>query len=108
MAESTGVTVADMQEYLRVDGDEKIIQNLITVSENAIMNAIEPKYKVDEYRKLPQFNQAVRVLVDYQYFSRGLLSSQTVQWPESVKMLVNSFRWQVIRAYGNQQQTDTG
>lgn len=103
MTESTGVTVEDMQNYLRVDGDEQIISDLITVAEQLIISAIEPHEKIEEYRKYPQFNQAVRVMVDYQYFGRGQLSSQTEQWPASFKMMLNSIRWQVIRNYGDKQ-----
>jgi uncharacterized phage protein (predicted DNA packaging) len=103
MVDTTGVTVADMQEYLRVDGDEQIISNLIITAEQLIVSAIEPNEKIEEYRKYPQFNQAVRVMVDYQYFGRGQLSSQTDQWPTSFKMMLNSIRWQVIRNYGNKQ-----
>lgn len=101
MSETAGVSVEDMQEYLRVDGDEQVISNLIAVSERLIMDAIEPKEKIEEYRKYPQFNQAVKVMVDYQYFSRGQLSSQSEQWPASFKLMLNSIRWQVIRNYGN-------
>ncbi|MCT3364790.1 phage gp6-like head-tail connector protein, partial [Lacticaseibacillus paracasei] len=52
---------------------------------------------VEVYRKYHLFNQAVRVLVDFMYYSRGTLSDQTKAYPPSYAYMINSIRWKIQR-----------
>lgn len=63
----SGVTVENMQDYLNVDGDESVIQNLILMAESDVIGNIDDTIPVETYRKYYQFNQAVRVMVDFMY-----------------------------------------
>ena len=66
----SGVTVENMQDYLNVDGDESVIQNLILMAESDVIGNIDDTIPVETYQKYYQFNQAVRVMVDFMYFNR--------------------------------------
>lgn len=96
---TVGVTADDMQSYLNLDtdGDTKILNSLINTAESAVMNAIDDTIAVEVYRTYPLFNQAVRVLVDFMYYSRGTLSDQTKAYPPSFAYMINSIRWKIQR-----------
>lgn len=97
--DTVGVTADDMQSYLNLDtdGDTKILNSLINTAESAVMNAIDDTIAVEVYRTYPLFNQAVRVLVDFMYYSRGTLSDQTKAYPPSFAYMINSIRWKIQR-----------
>jgi len=94
-----GVTPEDMQSYLNLDsdGDALILEDLISTAESAVMNAIDDTIAVEVYRTYPLFNQAVRVLADYMYYSRGALSDQNKAYPPSYAYMINSIRWKIQR-----------
>lgn len=97
--DTVGVTADDMQSYLNLDsdGDTSILEGLISTAESAVMNAIDDTIAVEVYRTYPLFNQAVRVLVDYMYYSRGALSDQNKAYPPSYAYMINSIRWKIQR-----------
>lgn len=97
--QAKGVTVVDMQEYMNVDDDvdKDVIQNLIAMSEEGIKNAIDADIDIGVYRQYSTFNQAVRVQVDFTYFSRGELGEQKLAYPPSYLYMVNSIRWKIRR-----------
>lgn len=97
--DTVGVTADDMQSYLNLDsdGDASILEDLISTAESAVMNAIDDTIAVEVYRTYPLFNQAVRVLVDYMYYSRGALSDQNKAYPPSYAYMINSIRWKIQR-----------
>lgn len=97
--DTVGVTTDDMQSYLNLDsdGDTSILKGLISTAESAVMNAIDDTIAVEAYRTYPLFNQAVRVLVDYMYYSRGALSDQNKAYPPSYAYMINSIRWKIQR-----------
>lgn len=94
-APSTGVTVADMQDYLAIDGDETVLQELIDYAEADAIGSINSGIDVEVYRKLPIFNQAIRTLVDFNYYNRGALSGQQIAYPKSYQYMLNKIRWKV-------------
>lgn len=94
-APSTGVTVADMQDYLAIDGDETVLQELIDYAEADAIGSINSGIDVEVYRKLPIFNQAIRTLVDFNYYNRGTLSGQQIAYPKSYQYMLNKIRWKV-------------
>lgn len=97
--DTVGVTADDMQSYLNLDtdGDASILEGLISTAESAVMNAIDDTIAVEVYRTYPLFNQAVRVLVDFMYYSRGTLSDQIKAYPPSYAYMINSIRWKIQR-----------
>lgn len=97
--DTVGVTADDMQSYLNLDtdGDTQILNGLINTAENAVLNAIDDTIPVEVYRTYPLFNQAVRVLVDFMYYSRGTLSDQSKAYPPSYAYMINSIRWKIQR-----------
>lgn len=97
--DTVGVTADDMQSYLNLDsdGDAAILEDLIKTAESAVMNAIDDTIAVEVYRTYPLFNQAVRVLVDFMYYSRGTLSDQNKAYPPSFAYMINSIRWKIQR-----------
>lgn len=97
--DTVGVTADDMKSYLNLDsdGDTSILEGLISTAESAVMNAIDDTIAVEVYRTYPLFNQAVRVLVDYMYYSRGALSDQNKAYPPSYAYMINSIRWKIQR-----------
>lgn len=94
-APSTGVTVANMQGYLAIDGDETVLQELIDYAEADAIGSINSEIDVEVYRKLPIFNQAIRTLVDFNYYNRGALSGQQIAYPKSYQYMLNKIRWKV-------------
>lgn len=92
---ANGVTLADMQEYLAVDGDENLITNLIATAESVSIASIGGTKTIDYYRSLPNFNQAVRILVDFWFFNRGLTDSIELAYPHTYQMLLNTIRFKV-------------
>lgn len=94
-APSTGVTVANMQDYLAIDGDETVLQELIDYAEADAIGSINSGIDVEVYRKLPIFNQAIRTLVDFNYYNRGTLSGQQIAYPKSYQYMLNKIRWKV-------------
>lgn len=94
-APSTGVTVANMQDYLAIDGDETVLQELIDYAEADAIGSINSEIDVEVYRKLPIFNQAIRTLVDFNYYNRGALSGQQIDYPKSYQYMLNKIRWKV-------------
>lgn len=94
-APSTGVTVANMQDYLAIDGDETVLQELIDYAEADAIGSINSGIDIEVYRKLPIFNQAIRTLVDFNYYNRGALSGQQIAYPKSYQYMLNKIRWKV-------------
>lgn len=99
-APSNGVTVANMQDYLAIDGDETVLQELIDYAEADAIGSINSGIDVEVYRKLPIFNQAIRTLVDFNYYNRGALSGQQIAYPKSYQYMLNKIRWKVGKSNG--------
>lgn len=99
MTDGQGVTPEDMQQYLNLDtnGDASVLAGMISTAEEAIIGAIDDTIAVEVYRKYTLFNQAVRVLVDFMYYSRGTLSDQSKAYPPSYAYMINSIRWKIQR-----------
>ncbi|WP_180676419.1 head-tail connector protein [Leuconostoc citreum] len=95
-----GVTVENMQEYLSIDGDDEVLKNLIDYAEEDARGSIDSTISIDVYRKLTIFNQAVRTLVDFNYYNRGALSGQQIAYPKSYQYMLNKIRWKVGKING--------
>ncbi|OSP81177.1 DNA packaging-like protein [Leuconostoc citreum] len=99
-APSTGIEVSDMQDYLAIDGDEDVLKSLIEYAEEDARGSIDSSIDIEVYRKLPIFNQAVRTLVDFNYYNRGALSGQQIAYPKSYQYMLNKIRWKVGKING--------
>ncbi|KAA8327788.1 head-tail connector protein [Leuconostoc carnosum] len=99
-APSTGVTAENMQDYLAIDGDDDILKELIAYAEEDARGSIDSSIDIEEYRKLTIFNQAVRTLVDFNYYNRGDLSGQQIAYPKSYQYMLNKIRWKVGKPNG--------
>lgn len=99
-APSTGVTVGDMQNYLAIDDDDGVLQELINYSEADAIGSIDSTIDIEVYRALPIFNQAVRTLVDFNYYNRGALAGQQIAYPKSYQYMLNKIRWKVGQTNG--------
>lgn len=95
-----GVTVENMQDYLAIDGDDDVLGSLIEYAEEDARGSIDSLIDIEEYRKLPIFNQAVKTLVDFNYYSRGALSGQQISYPKSYQYMLNKIRWKVGKPNG--------
>ena len=94
MTDGQGVTPEDMQQYLNLDtnGDASVLADMISTAEEAIIGAIDDTIAIEVYRTYPLFNQAVRVLVDFMYYSRGTLSDQSKAYPPSYAYMIKQQR----------------
>lgn len=93
--------ITDMQDYLNLDTgvDDTTLKGLIEMAIAVTVDAADRTIPADFYQKYPEFKQAVRVLVDFMYYSRGTLSDQKTAYPPSFLMLVNSFRFRIRGDY---------
>ncbi|MCP1275497.1 head-tail connector protein [Leuconostoc citreum] len=99
-APSTGIGASDIQDYLAIDGDEDVLKSLIEYAEEDARGSIDSSIDIEVYRKLPIFNQAVRTLVDFNYYNRGALSGQQIAYPKSYQYMLNKIRWKVGKING--------
>ncbi|MCS8582913.1 head-tail connector protein [Leuconostoc citreum] len=99
-APSTGIEASDMQDYLSIDGDEDVLRSLIEYAEEDARGSIDSSIDIEVYRKFPIFNQAVRTLVDFNYYNRGALSGQQIAYPKSYQYMLNKIRWKVGKING--------
>lgn len=99
-APSIGVTIGDMQDYLAIDGDDGVLKELIDYAEEDARASIDSTIDIEIYRKLPIFNQAVRTMVDFNYYNRGALSGQQIAYPKSYQYMLNKIRWKVGQKNG--------
>ncbi|WP_338230597.1 head-tail connector protein [Lactiplantibacillus paraxiangfangensis] len=94
-----GVTPKDMQNYLSLDDgvDTTVLQDMIDEAESGIMSDIGFDVDVEKYRVYKQFNQAVKTMVDFNYFNRGNLSEMKLAYPPSYLLMINRLRWKIRR-----------
>lgn len=65
------VTVSEMQEELHLDGEEGILQSLITEGTDYVRSAVNYDLPVEEYEQYPLFNRAVKTYVSCYYYDRS-------------------------------------
>ncbi|KRO14236.1 hypothetical protein IV64_GL001720 [Lactiplantibacillus xiangfangensis] len=99
MADVAGVSPKDMQDYLSLDDDvdTSILKDLIEEAEDGIISDIGLDVNVDKYRSYKQFNQAVKTMVDFNYFNRGNLAELKLAYPPSYLLMINRIRWKIRR-----------
>ena len=84
------ITVEDIQNSLRLDNDVDVslIQRYITTAEAYVQGAVDSNVPIDTYRKYPQFNTAVALLVEYLYSSRGIASDSPTRKPFEITAMI--------------------
>ncbi|UIF30458.1 head-tail connector protein (plasmid) [Levilactobacillus brevis] len=82
------VTVSEMQEELHLDGEEGILQSLITEGTDYVRSAVNYDVPVEEYEKYPLFDRAVKTYVSSYYYNR----STGVGTNKGLSMMINHLR----------------
>lgn len=85
------VTVSEMQEELHLDGEEGILQSLITEGTDYVRSAVNYDVPVEEYEKYPLFDRAVKTYVSSYYYNR----STGVGTNKGLSMMINHLRGRV-------------
>lgn len=85
------VTVSEMQEELHLDGEEGILQSLITEGTDYVRSAVNYDLPVEEYEKFPLFDRAVKTYVSSYYYDR----STGVGTNKGLSMMINHLRGRV-------------
>ncbi len=85
------VTVSEMQEELHLDGEEGILQSLITEGTDYVRSAVNYDLPVEEYEKYPLFDRAVKTYVSSYYYDR----STGVGTNKGLSMMINHLRGRV-------------
>lgn len=91
--EEYGVTVDDLRDYLASDAPESFLQRLIDEAEEDAHHIVGDNVSIDLCRKNKDFNQAVRILADFDNASRGAQDSQTHAYPRPFLYRMNQCKW---------------
>lgn len=97
MIDSTGVTVDDLRDYLASDAPDEFLQRLIDEAEYDAHHIVGDDIPIELCRKNRDFNQAVRILADYDNASRGAQDSQAHAYPRSFLYRMNQCKWALRR-----------
>lgn len=86
----TRITVEDIQNSLRIDLDVDVplITRLIATAEAYVRNAVDPNVSIDVYREQVEYNEAVCLLAEYLYQSRGIASDSPTRKPFEITALI--------------------
>ncbi|GAY74347.1 head-tail connector protein [Lentilactobacillus kosonis] len=87
------VTVEQVQTELHIDGEEEILQSLITEGQDYIRSAVDYNISIEDYEKYPLFDRAVKTYVSSYYYDR----STGVGTSKGLAMMINHLRgrmWQ--------------
>ena len=97
MTDSTGVTVDDLRDYLASDAPDEFLQRLIDEAEYDAHHIVGDDIPIERCRQNRDFNQAVRILADYDISSRGAQDSQAHAYPRSFLYRMNQCKWTLRR-----------
>ena len=97
MTDSTGVTVNVLRDYLASDAPVEFLQRLIDEAEYDAHHIVGDDIPIELCRKNRDFNQAVRILADYDNASRGAQDSQAHAYPRSFLYRMNQCKWALRR-----------
>lgn len=98
--DSTGVSVDDLRDYLASDAPDEYLQRLITEAEADAHHIIGDDVDIDLCRKNHDFNQAVRILADFDNQTRGNQDKATHAYPRSFLYRMNQCKW-TLRGQAN-------
>lgn len=92
-----GVTVDDLRDYLASDAPDDFLQRLIDEAESNAHHIVGDEISIDLCRKNSDFNQAVRILADFDNAARGAQDSQSHAYPRSFLYRMNQCKWTLRR-----------
>lgn len=96
-SDTSGVTVEDLREYIgNPNLSDDYLKRLIADSEANAMGTIDDSISIEEYRKYHDFNQAVRILCDFENWARGQHTSLTMAYPPSYVYRLNQVRYKIL------------
>lgn len=96
-----GVTVDDLRDYLASDAPDKFLQRLLDDAEASAHHIVGDAIDIELCRKNNDFNQAVRILVDFDNSSRGAQDNQAHAYPRSFLYRMNQCKWTLRREAEN-------
>lgn len=97
-----GVTVDDLREYIGNPAlSDHYLQTLISDSEANAKGAIDDSVPIETYRKYPDFNQAVRILADFENWARGQHTTLSIAYPRSYLYRINSVKYKILGSKGD-------
>lgn len=103
-ADTNGVTVEDLRDYLASDAPAEFLQRLIEEAESNAHHIVGDDVDIELCRKNSDFNQAVRILADFDNASRGNQDSQAHAYPRSFLYRMNQCKWALRRDAENGSQ----
>lgn len=102
--EEHGVTVDDLRDYLASDAPNSFLQRLINEAEADAHHIVGDDVDIKLCRNNEDFNQAVRILADFDNASRGNQDSQAHAYPRSFLYRMNQCKWALRRDAENGSQ----
>lgn len=94
---TNGVTIDDLRDYLASDAPASFLQRLIEDAEADAHHIVGDNVPIELCRKNKDFNQAVRILADFDNATRGAQDSQTHAYPRSFLYRMNQCKWSLRR-----------
>lgn len=88
------ITVKEMQNSLRLDGDidADLIQRYINTAENYVKNAVDSTVDLSVYRNIDEFNSAVALLTEFYYQTRGEATNSPSKRPFEVTAIIEQLK----------------
>ncbi len=99
-----GVTVDDLRDYLASDAPDEFLQRLLDDAEANAHHIVGDAVDIGLCRKNNDFNQAVRILADFDNSSRGAQDNQAHAYPRSFLYRMNQCKWTLRREAENDAQ----
>ncbi|WP_288528286.1 head-tail connector protein [uncultured Secundilactobacillus sp.] len=85
------VTVEQIQNELHIDGEDDLLQSLITEGEDYIRSAVNYRVPITRYEQYPLFDRAVKTYVSSYYYDR----SSGVGSNKGLVMMINHLRGRI-------------
>lgn len=101
--EEHGVTVDDLRDYLASDAPDSFLQRLIDEAEEDAHHIVGEDVDIQKCRQNKDFNQAVRILADFDNASRGNQDGQAHAYPRPFLYRMNQCKWALRRDAENGQ-----
>lgn len=88
------ITVQEMQNSLRLDGDidADLIERYIKTAENYVKNAVDSTVDLSVYRQFDEFNSAVALLTEFYYQTRAEATDSPSKRPFEVTALIGQLK----------------
>lgn len=96
-----GVTVDDLREYLASDAPDEVLQRLIDEAEEDAHGVVGDDVPIELCRQNKDFCQAVRILADFDWSTRGVQDATAHAYPRPFLYRMNQCKWKLRRMARN-------